>query len=200
MANEKIPTTRHQKGKRWATYTLLICGAFSIWANVRSGQMNYESVIVSVFPPIVAFATSHLISYFNPRKTGHRVLIWGIGGIVLLFAMYGSGWHIWDYVIKTGQHWTTGIAYIFITDVPMLLAAVILVEKVSTAQQATSPAKAVKTDIAASTVKAPVKAQKAVRPAKAATPPKRTSPAKPAVAFKTPDIMSDPLEKAMLNA
>jgi hypothetical protein len=156
--------------------------------------MNYESVIVSVFPPIVAFLSSHLIGYFSPRKTGQRVLVWGIGGAIMVIAMYGSGWHIWDYVIATGQHWTTGIAYIFITDAPMLLAAAILIQKVPTAQNVT------KAVTATNTVKAPVKAQKATRPAKAANPPKRTSPAKPAIAFKTPDIMADPLEKAMLNA
>jgi len=156
--------------------------------------MNYESVIVSVFPPIVAFATSHLISYFNPRKTGHRVLIWGIGGIVLLFAMYGSGWHIWDYVIKTGQHWTTGIAYIFITDVPMLLAAVILVEKVSTAQTAANRQEM------PTTVRAQPKAQKATSPAKQTTTTKRTPAPKRQVAPKVADIMSDPLEKEMLSA
>ncbi len=189
-----FPKTRHQKGKWWATGTLVICGAFSIWSNVRSGQMNYESVIVSVFPPIVAFVVSHLITYFNPQKIGQKVLVWGIGGIIMVIAMYGSGWHIFDYVIRTGQHWTTGIAYIFITDAPMLMAAVILVDKVSTAQTSTS------------TVKAPVKAQKVAQPAKAAKPPaKRTSPAKVTTPAKTAkpafsNPLLDPIEKDMLTA
>lgn len=184
----KFPTTRHQKGKWWATGTLVICGAFSIWSNIRSGQMNYESVITSVFPPIVAFLSSHLISYFSPTKIGQRVLVWGIGGIIMTIAMYGSGWHIFDYVSKTGQHWTTAISYIFITDAPMLLAAVILVDKVPTAKTTTN------------TVKAPVKAQKVASPAKATKPPaKRTPPAKRVTPLK-PDIFSDPVEKDMLTA
>src|SRR5689334_22586606 len=190
----KLPTTRHQKGKWWATGTLVICAAFSIWANVRSGQMNYESVIVSVMPPIVAFFSSHLIGYFNPTKIGQRILVWGIGGIIMVIAMYGSGWHIYDYVIRTGQHWTTAIAYIFITDAPMLLAAVILVDKVPTAQTTTN------------TVKAPVKAQKVASPAKATKPPtKRTSPAKVTTPAKTvkpafSNPLLDPVEKDMLTA
>lgn len=161
------PTTRHQKGKRWATFTLLICGAFSLWANVRSGQINAESVIVSVFPPIVAFVVSHLIAYFNPRKTVQYVGVYGILGSICAIAMYGSGWHIFDYVIRTGQHWTTGIAYIFITDAPMLVAAAILVMKVpttTTVTKQTSPAK-----VAVSPT-API-------PAKTATPAKTTKPA-----------------------
>lgn len=153
--------------------------------------MNAESIITSVFPPIVAFLSSHLISYFSPTKIGQRILVWGIGGIIMTIAMYGSGWHIYDYVARTGQHWTTAISYIFITDAPMLLAAVILVDKVPTAKTATN------------TVKAPVKAQKATSPAKATKPPvKRTTPAKVATPAKSakPDIFSDPLEKDMLTA
>jgi len=156
------PLTRHQKGKRWATATLVFCGAFSIWANVRSGQMNMESAIASVVPPIVAFLTSHLISYFSPTKVGHKVLVWGGFGLVTLVAMYGSGWHIFDYVVQTGQHWSTAISYVFITDAPMLFAAAVLVQKVSTSQTKASTAS----------------------PAKVATAPKRTSAPKKTTAPK----------------
>lgn len=185
-------STRHQKGRRWASFTLVICGAFSIWANVRSGSLGVENVVISVFPPIVAFATSHLIGYFSPRKTGQRVLVWGGMGTVMVFAMIGSGTHIIDTVTKTGQHTLIGFVYIFITDAPMLLAGAILVEKVPTAQavaRVATPAKQT------STAKATVK----TNPAKTATP-KKTAPRPSRAKVSKPDIFSDPLEKDMLTA
>lgn len=192
---DKPPVTRTEKGKRWATATLVFCGMFSIWANVRSGQMNTESVIVSIVPPIVAFLTSHLISYKNPRTIGQKVLIWGILGLIMIFAMYGSGWHIFDYVVKTGQHWTTGIVYIFITDAPMLVAATILVQKVpSTAQTSTNRTKAT-----ASVAKATTAAKKTTAP-KATQAAKRTNATKSTKTPNVPDIMMDPFEKDMLTA
>lgn len=135
---------------------------FSIWANVRSGQMNAESMVSSVVPPIVAFLTSHLISYFNPVKIGQKLLTWGGFGLVTVIAMYGSGWHIFDYVTQTGQHWTTAISYIFITDAPMLFAAALLVQKVPTSQTST----------------------KRTSPAKTTTAPKRTSTPKKTTAAR----------------
>lgn len=155
MAKLSIPRTRQQNGRMWASLTIVLCGAFSIYANVRSGQINRDSIIVSVVPPIVAYVTSHLIGYFgqNKSKTLKRVIYGGFGAICVI-AMYASGWHIFDFVLQTGQHWTTAISYVFITDAPMLLAAGILVEKVSTARSATT--QAVKTTPAKVAKAAPV--------------------------------------------
>jgi hypothetical protein len=144
MANSAIPRTKTQKARAWATSTLVVCGAFSIWANVRSGQVLAENVIVSVLPPVVAFLTSHLVSYFSPRQMGHKVMVWGGFGLIILFSMYGSGWHIYTYVSENGQHWTTAIIYVFIVDAPMLLAGVILIEKVPAVAQRAKPATPVK--------------------------------------------------------
>lgn len=180
------PTTRHQKGRRWATATLVVCGAFSIWANVRSGSLHAENVVVSVLPPVVAFLTSHLVTYFNPTKTGHKVMIWGGMGSITILAMVGSGTHIIDTVTRTGQHWLIGLTYVFITDAPMLLSAAILIDKVPTAQTVanrTSAAKPAKKTVPA----------KATAPKKAAPRPSRAKVVKP-------DIFSDPLEKDMLTA
>src|SRR5258706_13996581 len=116
MGIPSIPRTRSQKGHAWATATLVICGTFSVYANVRSGQLYRDSIIVSVLPPVVAFITSHLISYFNPSKKWTKALIYGGFGTICVIAMYGSGWHIYSFVSQTGQHWTTAISYIFITD------------------------------------------------------------------------------------
>jgi hypothetical protein len=193
MFNALKANTRHQKGRRWATLTLVLCGAFSLWANVRSGNLGTENIVISAFPPIVAFATSHLIGYFNPRKMGQKVLVWGGMGSVMVFAMIGSGTHIADTVIKEGQPWYIGIVYIFITDAPMLLAGAILVEKVPTAQtvQSTQP------------VSSPAKrtpAKKAATKAIPAKAPTRTKSASQAVAFKPPSPLTDPAEKDMLTA
>ncbi len=185
-------STRHQKGRRWATFTLVICGAFSIWANVRSGSLGVENVVISVFPPIVAFATSHLLGYFSPRKTGQKLLVWGGMGSVMIFAMIGSGTHIIDTVTKTGQHTLIGFVYIFITDAPMLLAGAILVEKVPTAQLVSSSATAANRTSAA-------KATSKTTPAKAAVQ-KKTAPRASRAKATPPDIFSDPLEKDMLTA
>lgn len=149
--------------------------------------MNAESAIASVVPPIVAFLTSHLISYFNPTKFGHKVLIWGGFGLVTLVAMYGSGWHIFDYVTQTGQHWTTAISYVFITDAPMLFAAAILVQKVPTSTKVATPTTAPKR----------TSAPKKTTATKATTTTKKPTTPKPP---KAPDILMDPFEKDMLTA
>jgi len=179
-------STRHQKGRRWATATLVVCGAFSIWANVRSGALHTENVVVSVLPPVVAFLTSHLVTYFNPSKTGQRVMIWGGMGSITILAMVGSGTHIVDTVTRTGQHWSIGVIYVFITDAPMLLSAAILIDKVPTAQTVARPASA-------------TKAVKKAVPAKTAVP-KKAAPRPSRAKVNKPDIFSDPLEKDMLTA
>jgi len=200
--NGKNPPTRHQKGKRWATLTLLLCGSFSIWANVRSGQINAESVIVSVFPPVVAFAVSHLIAYFNPRGWVQKVGVYGILGLIMTIAMYGSGWHIFDYVTLSGQHWTTAIAYIFITDAPMLVAAGILVAKVpttTTAVNRTPPANVTPPTIPAkktTPAKTTKPAAKRTTPAKT-TKPSQKVPTPPIPTFSTP--LDDSTEKELLR-
>ncbi len=206
MDKPGIPSTRTQKGRAWATATLLTCGVFSLYANVRSGQLYRDSVIVSVLPPVVAFLSSHLISYFSPRTKWTKAFVYGGFGLICLFAMYGSGWHIVDFVTKAGQHWTTAIIYVFITDAPMLLAAGILIERVSTTRTTTTktePVKATEPAKKATPVKAVAKPQTTPVPPKPAT--KRTSRAKAAATQEpdkpaVPDILLDPFEKDMLRA
>lgn len=169
MAFTRIPRTRHEKGRFWASVTLFLCGAFSIWANVRSGQLHTENVIVSVWPPIVAFLSSHLISYFSPKTKGMKAVVYGGFGLISLISMYGSGYHIVETVVATGQPWQTAIAYIFMTDAPMLLAAGILVQKVPTSASVTNRTK----------VATPAKQTTATVPAKKTTPAKTTTAKKP---------------------
>jgi hypothetical protein len=198
MAKPRIPRTKAQKGKFWATVTLLVCGAFSIFANVRSGRLESESVVVSVMPPVVAFLSSHLISYFSPRNLVGKILVYGVGGLIAIFAMYGSGWHIVEFVVRTGQPWTTAVSYVFITDAPMLLAAAILIEKVSTARSdanaanrtTTTPKTKATTPVKqAPPAKATVAAKTTKPPAKRAVAPKTTVPTfKAAVVDETADI------------
>jgi hypothetical protein len=196
-----LPHTRTQKGKGWATLTLLACATFSLWANVRSGQLYRDSIVVSVMPPIVAFCTTKLIAYFSPRTKWTKALIYGGFGLITVVAMYGSGWHIVEYVHSTGQPWATAVSYVFITDAPMLLAAGVLVQKVPMTQSRTEPAKVVQPPQAP-----PQPPAKKTAPAKRTTPAKATKAtkaAKPTVpSFKAPipSITDDALEKEMLNA
>lgn len=164
----KIPTTKHQKGRAWATATLVICGAFSIWANVRSGQLAAENVVVSVFPPIVAFLTSHLISYFSPKNNLQKILVWGGMGLIMVAAMIGSGTHITETVMRTGQSMKIGLVYVFFTDAPMLLAGIILVIKVPTTQTVAKPV-------------TPREKPQSTQPAKKAATPAKRAPAKTTV-------------------
>jgi hypothetical protein len=202
MAKVRIPHTRHQKGHAWATGTLAICGIFSIYANVRSGQIATEPVVISVFPPIVAFLTSKLIAYFNPKGKIAKIAVYGGFGIVCLISMGASGFHIVDTVVRNGQEWYVGLMYVFITDAPMLLAAGILVQKVPTAMTAEkAPEPAVKTVAAKATSPA-----KAAAPAKTTKPPaKRTSAAKttkPSRTQPTPSFsakVDDPAELSIMR-
>jgi len=189
---EKTPTTRYQKGRKWATATLVLTGLFSIWFNVRSGKLAPEPVLFSVMPVVVLFLTIHLITYLNPRKGWHKVLVYAGLGLVTLVAFGMSGYHLWEQAVHNGQPGLIALTYPFIVDVPSVISAVILVEKVPVAQSSanrTQPAKAA------------VPAKK-TSPAKAATPasrPNRTSRAK-AKPADSPDILADPFEKAMLTA
>lgn len=208
MDKPRMPRTRAQKGRLWATATLVVCLSFSLWANVESGRFEAKSIAVSAMPPIVAFFCSHLISYFAPRTKLMKTVIYGGFGAITAFAMYGSGYHIINFVMSTGQPWETAISYVFITDAPMLLAAGILIEKVTTARSATAPAKQAttapvkttapnpKVTTVAKTTTAP-KATKATTPAKAAKAAKATVPV-----FKAPipDIKDDVREEEMLSA
>lgn len=123
-------------------------------------------------------------------------MIWGGFGFVTLFAMYGSGWHIYDYVTSTGQHWTTGIAYIFVTDFPMLFAAAILVQKVPTAKTSSNRTSAAKSAPKKTT---PTKAASVKKATTRATTPNAKNASNLPSAIKVPDIMMDPFEKEMLN-
>lgn len=195
-----LPHTRTQKGKGWATLTLLACATFSLWANVRSGQLYRDSIVVSVMPPIVAFLTTKLIAYLSPRTTWTKALVYGGFGLITVVAMYGSGWHIVEYVHSTGQPWATAVSYVFITDAPMLLAAGVLVQKVPMTQNRTEPAKVVAPPQAPKATKATATPAKRTTPAKAAKATKATVPPVPAFKAPVPDIMDDKREKEMLNA
>lgn len=199
----QMPHTRTQKGKGWATLTLFICGAFTLWANVRSGQLHADNIVVSAFPPVVAFMTTKLIAYFSPRTIWTKGFVYGGFGLITTFAMYGSGYHIIDTVVKAGQPWQTAIAYVFISDAPMLLAAALLVQKVPMTQTSAKPTEETSQTPAAKPVKAaPVKTTppKTTTPAKRTTPAKSTKAAKSTTPAKLPDITMDPFERDMLNA
>jgi hypothetical protein len=136
-----------------------------------------------------------------------KTVIYGGFGVITGFAMYGSGYHIVSFVMSTGQPWQTAIAYVIITDAPMLLSAGILIEKVTTSRSTTAAAEQAQP---AQPVKATPAKAIATQPAKStATPAKRTPPAKAAKAAKAtvpafkapiPDIREDEREKEMLNA
>lgn len=193
MANGKIPASRAKKGRRWATATLVLTGLFSIWFNVRSGQIATEPVLMSVMPVVVLFLTIHLITYLNPRTKLHKVLIYGGLGLVTIVAFGMSGYHLFTQALHNGQPVLIAITYPFIVDVPSVISAVILVEKVPVERSSanrTQPTKATVPVKKATTAKAPTKAT---------SKPKTASPAKPSTP-STPDIFSDPIEKDMLLA
>lgn len=198
MAKLSIPRTKSEKGRMWATVTLLICGAYSLWANVRSGQFAMENLVTSAMPPVVAFLSSHLIGYFSPRRIATKLLIWGIGGVIMVFAMIGSGTHIVEYVVRNGQPFQIALIYVFITDAPMLLAGAILLQKVPTTA---APAKrTIETTVANQSKTASV--PKATQPAKKATPAKRTTPSKSSQSVQNAlkvEFQADPLESEMTN-
>ena len=131
------PRTKTQKARFWATVTLVLCGSYSIWANVSSGRANHDSVVVSVLPPIVAFCLSHLIGYLNPKTRFQKILVWAGFGLSLLFAFIASGYHIWEKSYETGQPWYIALTYPFLSDIPMIFAAVALVQKVPATQTQT---------------------------------------------------------------
>ena len=113
-----------------------------------------------------------------------KTVIYGGFGLICAFAMYGSGWHIVDFVSRNGQHWTTAVIYVFITDAPMLLAAGILIEKVTTAKittKQTAPAKRT----------TPAKATVAAKSTKPKVPAKRTTSTKPVPTFIGPAIVDE---------
>lgn len=182
MASPRIPQTKHQKARTWATATLVICGTFSLYANVLSGSFTLNGVVVSAFPPIVAFLSSHLISYFNPKTIWTKVTVYGGFGLISAFAMFGSGYHIVEFVMHTGQPMTTAISYIFMADAPMLLSAGILIAKVSTAQTATTEVKTANRTVPAKKT-TPTKATSATSVAKTTKP--KVSSAKPQTTTKS---------------
>lgn len=175
--NRTNQPTATKAGRKWATTTLLICGAFTIWAQYDwPGLPDWVvSVIVAVFPPIVSFITSHLISYLNPKTKWTKGLIYGGFGAIIVTAMAGSAMHILRTVHDAGQPWHTAWTYIFLADAPMLLAGVVLSIKVSGTAVRTIRTSETK-DVEPAKVKEPIK--KAV-PAKTTKPAvKRTTPAK----------------------
>lgn len=193
MANRTNPPTRYQKGRRWATITLAICGTFSLYANVRSGVFTLESVIWSGFPPLVLFMTVHVISYLSPRSKPIKVLVWLGLGFVVIVAFGASGYHIVTQAMQNGQPWYTALCYPFLADIPSLMCAAILVKKDT---------------VTRTTTKEPEVVQTAPTPAKRTTPAKKTVPAKttkppakkatPAKVTK-PSILNDPFEMDKLN-
>lgn len=194
FSKERKPLTRFQKGRRWSTWTLVLTGLFSIWFNVRSGEIAPEPIAFSAMPVVVLFLTIHLITYLNPRKWLMKALVYIGLGIVVAVAFGMSGYHLYSEAVHNGQPWLIAISYPFIVDVPSVISAVILVEKVPTSQVSTISAKPVK-------AVAPVKAAKAApTTAKRTSSPKAKPPAKPAVQFIPPNPMMDPREKDMLTA
>lgn len=191
----RTPLTRHQKGRRWATWTLVLTGLFSIWFNVRSGELSPEPIAMSVMPVPVLFLTVHLISYLNPRMMWHKVLVYGGLGLVVIVAFGMSGYHLWEQAVQNGQPWFIAITYPFIVDVPSTISAVILVEKVPVEKTAQNRTQAAKQAVPAKKT-TPAKAAKPASKPSRTSPAKAASPAKPA--FSNP--MDDRLEKDMLTA
>lgn len=126
-------TTATKAGRKWATATLAICGAFTIWAQYDWPGIPHwvVSVIVAVFPPIVSFVTSHIVSYLNPKTKWTKALVYGGFGAIILSAMTGSAVHIFRTVTEAGQPWYSALTYVFMSDAPMLLAGVVLSLKVT---------------------------------------------------------------------
>jgi hypothetical protein len=145
-------------------------------------------------PVIVLFLTIHLISYLNPRKTIMKVLVYVGLGLVTAVAFGMSGYHLYSEAVSNGQPWLIAITYPFIVDVPSVISAVILVEKVPTSAIA-----AVKAEPAKRT--SPAKAAKAAPiPAKRTSSPKAKAPAKVTTPFIPPSPLADPRERDMLTA
>jgi hypothetical protein len=173
---------------------LVLTGLFSIWFNVRSGEIAPEPIAFSAMPVIVLFLTIHLITYLNPRKWLMKALIYFGLGLVTAVAFGMSGYHLYSEAVANGQPWLIAITYPFIVDVPSVISAVILVEKVPTAQNVT-----VRTEPAKRT--APAKAAKAApTTAKRTSNPKPKIPTKATAQFITPNPMTDPRERDMLTA
>jgi len=191
---ERKPLTRFQKGRRWSTWTLVLTGLFSIWFNVRSGRIAAEPIAFSAMPVIVLFLTIHLISYLNPRKGYMKVLVYVGLGIVTAVAFGMSGYHLFTEAVANGQPQLIAITYPFIVDVPSVISAVILVEKVPTSAIATVKAEPAKRT-------SPAKAAKAAQvPAKRTSSPKAKTPAKVTTPFIPPSPLTDPRERDMLTA
>lgn len=195
-------TTATKSGRRWATATLAICGLFTIWAQYDWPFMPdwVRTVVVAVFPPVVSFVGSHLVSYMRPKNTSQKVLVWGGFGLIILCAMIGSATHILNTVMQAGQPWYSAITYIFMADAPMLLAGVVLSIKVTGTTQRTTQAKETVTAIPAKATPAPKKAApvKSTKPVvKAPTVRKSTKPSQTVPKFS---ISDDKEEMEMLNA
>lgn len=152
------PTTRYQKGRRWATSTLALCGLFSLYANVRFATFTVESVIWSGFPAFVLFMTIHVISYINPKTALFKGLVWFGLGFVTIVAFGASGYHIVTEAMKNGQPFYTALCYPFLADIPSLMCAAILVQKDTSRTQPAQP----------------------TQPAKKTTPAKKATPRKTA--------------------
>lgn len=105
-----------------------------------------------------------------------KTVIYGGFGTVVVFAMIGSGLHIVDTAMRAGQPFQIALMYVVITDLPMLLAAVILIEKVTTA----------KTTTEVTTAKLPAKR---TTPAKKTTAKKATTTPKVSAVNKTAQSM-----------
>lgn len=175
--NRRVPLSKGQKGRLYASGAVLLGLAYSTYANVRSGQIAAEPIITSVLPTVVLFLTIHLMNYFQPKNTLQKVLVWIGLGFVGLVAFGISGFHIIEQTIHNGQFWQVAIFYPIIVDVPTLLATAILIQKVNTT---VSKPKAVET------VKAPVAAKTTTGTAK---PPAKRTPTrtntKPTVSTKS---------------
>jgi hypothetical protein len=205
--NGTSQTTATKSGRRWATWTLILCGTFTIWAQYDWPFMPNWAVpiVVAVFPPIVSFFTTHVVSHLNPKTKGTKILVYGGSGAVIASAMTGSAMHIWDTVREAGQPVYTAWTYVFMADAPMLLAAAILAIKVTGTKQAANrtnatvvatPPTAVVPVKKATPAKTTKPAVKKTTPAKT-TKPSRTAPTPPIPTFSTP--LDDSTEKELLR-
>jgi hypothetical protein len=205
--NRTSQPTATKSGRRWATTTLVVCGLFTIWAQYDWSFVPDFAVpiIVAVFPPIVSFVSSHLISYLNPKTKWTKTFVYGGFGAVIASAMTGSALHILRTVHDAGQPWHTAWTYVFMADAPMLLAASVLAIKVTgtaTKTNRTTETKSAETETV-------VAAPKKVTPTKTTKPAARkTTPAKstkPSQTVPTPSIptfstpLDDPSEKELLR-
>jgi hypothetical protein len=164
MANNKDG----QRGKFWASATILFCGAYSVWANVTFSQIRFDYVVASVFPVGVLWLTSHTVGYYAGKGRGW---IYAGLGLILSVSFYVSGFHIVDKTIHSGQPWYVAVFYPVLADFPIVVAFLILIRRMETT---TVPVKETQTVIIPTKVTSPAKSAPKATPAPKRAPAKKT--------------------------